>query len=224
MPESTISIEIVKIGEAMKSSNYIVPILLIIWSLFWCVFSTTSCVAKDNREYDNNIVEQDDDTTAEPDDDSGGMQDDDFIVIDDDYYPPECEENIWPLLLSVVLIVNGEETEMPTTVFTTDELAIAMEYSDQDCNLMGGEILIIPNNDDPNYSALDKIMRHHYKLETIGCSSAQEGEPYILNINPLDYLLPGWLERALPMQFHLFDACYFSSDPFLPLDFTVVEE
>jgi len=136
-----------------------------------------------------------------------------------------CEGTESPMLLGVELIVNGEQTTMPATVLITDQLEIAMEYYDADCNLNGGNIRILPDTLEPKYGELDDYLYHIYFITNSGCSSDQEGAPYYLNITPTDYLLPTNLERTLPLEFHLEDVCGFPSQPFfLPLDFTVVEK
>jgi len=144
------------------------------------------------------------------------------IAYADYYNPPGCDNRNKPLLQGISLIVNNKEVEMPAVVRTTDNVKIAMNYFDKDCDLVGGYIEIKPDSNEPD--TLDDILRHYYTIANIGCSSEEEGKPYFLSIDPIDYLLPADLKRTLPMEFSLEDSCTYESKPFfLPLDFTVTD-
>jgi len=168
-----------------------------------------SCEGDDSEDKGNNSDNDDNN------DDSQGP----------DESPPwissECIGRDQAQLLGISLIVDGEETEMPAIVFSTDVLAIAMEYSDESCKIEGGLIFINASDKD---AELTDLIRYHYDIEEIGCSSAEDG-PFYLYINPIDFILPEGVERNFPMEFRLVDYCYSASKPeYLPLDFTVVEE
>lgn len=140
--------------------------------------------------------------------------------------PEECDHDHSPDLVEVKLLINGVETDMPVTVLTTDEIQLAIEYSDGECNLEGGTVVIYADPEDPKHYELDQLIEHFYTIENIGCSSEEEGHPYYQSIDPLDYLLPEGLVRALPMLLRLFDNCMYTIGSYniLPLDFTVVKE
>lgn len=162
-----------------------------------------------------------DESNGKADENNNASTDDDYVVSDYGYYPG-CEGTSGPHLLGITLYVNGEKVKMPAQVRSTDELKIAMKYSDADCNIAGGFIQITANEHDPKVFELIDIIQHYYDIETIGCSSREEGHPYFLNIDPNDYLLPEGLNRTLPMELLLDDMCGFPSHPYsLPLDFTV---
>jgi len=138
--------------------------------------------------------------------------------------PAECKGNVAPKLLGITLIVNGVETDMPATVLITDTIAIAMKYSDTNCNLDSGKIRITASDEDNELQGLDTLNYHYYPIENIGCSSAETGAPYYVEIDPSDYFLPQGVERNYPWQFRLLDSCNYESQPeYLPLDFTVTE-
>jgi len=158
---------------------------------------------------------------------SCGGDDDDNQSSDDDNGAPEpnpgCAGDAQPEFLGLALIVNGVEVETPATILTTDEMQLAIEYSDADCNVDGGEIY--SNNSTSQDSDLFDYISHYYKLENTGCSTEELGHPYYLMIDPHDFLLPEGLVRTAPINFHLYDVCFSCSIPDrIPLDFTVVEE
>jgi hypothetical protein len=140
------------------------------------------------------------------------------IAYADYYNPPGCDNRRRPLLQGLSLIVNNKNVKMPAVVRTTDNVKIAVQYSDADCDLEGGRIWIESDSGD----IVDLI--HGYTIGPIGCSSKEEGKPYFLTIDPMDYLLPEGLERTLPLQLYMEDSCTYTSKPFfLPLDFTVTD-
>lgn len=114
----------------------------------------------------------------------------------DNYDDDECAGNSPPELLSVAAIVNGQQEDWPVVVGDADQLELAFEYKDMDCNLEGGALDLIAEGIESCYSSND------WNLVDIGCSSAQIGEPYKLPF------LPGYFEPDdAPFKIEIFDAC-----------------
>ncbi len=192
-------------------------ITIFILLLFSITISIIISCDKEDEGADDDDVGDDDDTDGNDDDDSSSDNDN-----------PECDSNVYPVLISVALIVNGVETQMPTTVQATDALAIAFEYSDEDCNLddvgsdygegYGGRV-------DIRWNTLEDlpIEVHAYWLSNdIDCSSEEKGAPYFLEIDPNDYIPANGYVRQYPLRMTLFDNCGSGSNR-LEIDFTVEE-
>ena len=158
-------------------------------------------------------------------DDQVEDDDNDDDIVDDDN-EPGCENSRRPELLGITLRVNGETVEMGVTVTLDDTLAVALEYADPGCDLGGGRINTRADEREPFLIEINNNILWHYLIsDDIGCSSADEGAPYLHQLDPNDYLLPDWVTREYPIHFALYDKCDNVSDPnFLPLDFTVVDE
>jgi len=144
------------------------------------------------------------------DDDSDDPSDDDndtYPSSDDTDDNPECDSNHAPELLGLAIRINGEPVDMPATVYTTDKLELVFEYNDTDCNLDGGNIEFETSegiSTDPSFN-----------LDGIGCSSSEDGEPYVKEIDP------GLQLFTYSIYFYLSDVCEGESNQ-LPLDIEVV--
>ncbi len=152
-------------------------------------------------------------------DNGDNVDDDDNDSDDDDFVGETCfgfPDSIYPELISVTAIVNDVEVEMPVTITTADTLTLALEYFDQDCNLDGGYIYIGPNglNDgcaeggDAQMSKLKEYVHMQIDLIDIGCSSEEEGAPYLLELDPGDLVIPDDVTRNCPWVIVLNDSCY----------------
>ena len=172
--------------------------------------------------------DKDDEDSADAGDDD---DDDDDNNDDSDGNPAtECEDHTYPDILSITLIVNNEETEMPATVDVEDTLAIEFEYADPDCDFFGflddPYLRTFPFALEPQNLELTEYLDHRYFLEPdkMGCSSAEFGAPYHLDIDPVDYLLPPDLHREYPLDVILKDSCGLCNMDHAHLDFTVVAD
>jgi hypothetical protein len=176
-------------------------------------FLAANCSNGDSSDEETRIDDDDDNDDDDDDDDDQTSGGDEF-----------CDNiNIGALLMSLTLLINDVAVEMPATVLTTDSLAIAMEYSDAECNLEGGFIMISPDMSEEQIGPLQDLIHDHYSTDGIGCSSEVDG-PFVLDLDPFHFLLPEGLERQYPMIYYLSDECGAASEPkFLPLDFTVIE-
>lgn len=169
------------------------------------------------------------------DDESDNWDDDDSDEFDDDSDSseyPGCENTNRPELLGVVLLVNNQETTMSATVYTSDQVAIAFEYNDEDCNFVrenwGARARLQLNQTDRfNLFMTTGEMASDVWVtiqDANECSSAQMGGPYVLEFNPGIFLLPDGFEREFPYVFGISDGCGFDSLANNDFDFTVVEE
>lgn len=122
-------------------------------------------------------------------------------------------------------MVNGIAVEMPATVNLSDSLTVAIEYEDPDCNLIGGRIVIHPNYYETYRDEMQEIIQGVYILDEIGCSSIEEGEPFILQLDPNNYYFPPPITRSYPFEMNMSDICLNINDKTETqyLDFTVVE-
>jgi len=143
-------------------------ILLFVMTL-WLSIALNGC--------DNNNSSGDDEDNSSDDDD-----DNDDYTSDDTDDNSECDSNHAPELLSLAIRINGEPVEMPATVYTTDKMELIFEYEDIDCNLDGGNIKF--------HTSWGTLTDGSFGLDGIGCSSSEEGEPFIKAIDPdlLSYL------------------------------------
>lgn len=168
------------------------------------------------------------------DDDDEDDDDPDNWEIDDDE-DLECIDTHQPELLSVALIVNNIETQMPTTVYTSDTVAIAFEYSDEDCNFTkeGDQTrvsLTVADSDVHNFlKTHDEYTPSDFPDVRVNipdaheCSSEQMGGPYILEFDPSIFLHPVEFERESPYHFVIRDSCEKADINLTDIDFTVVE-
>jgi len=152
------------------------------------VFGAPECASQKADDDDN-----DDNDTSDPSDDTSDYDDDGSN---------ECANNTPPELLSVQAIVNGEARDLPTEVHLEDELKLAFEYQDVDCNLEGGAANIIQEGEgsilsDPDWGFME-----------IGCSSLEEGEPYIIPCAPSLFANPEWK----PLKLVINDSCHAESN------------
>jgi len=155
-------------------------------------------------------------------DNGDNVDDDDNEGDDDDFVGETCfgfPDSIYPELISVTAIVNGAEVEMPVTITTADTLTLALEYFDQDCNLDGGYIYIGPNglNDgcaeggDAQINELSEYVFLEIDFQNIGCSSEEEGAPYLLELDPADLVIPDDVTRNCPWVIRLYDSCIYEN-------------
>jgi len=103
------------VSEYELRKHHFVQFLVL--SIFGILLSINLCSCKDSSNNNN-------------DDDSSYYSDDNDV-------PPGCENDIVPELKGIKLFVNGLETQMPAPVHLADNLSIAMEYVDENCNLEG---------------------------------------------------------------------------------------
>jgi len=176
--------------------------------------------------------------SGQADDDSNVSDDDDSDDDDDDSCGdpiPGCEDIVQPVLLSVALMINGVEVQMPATVYTSDQVAIAFEYVDEDCNFGREGWYAQVNfglNGEDSYR-LRKLTGESPRItedipDAHECSSADMGGPYIFYFDPDIFLLPPEFEREHPYRFTISDSCGHGSwkdDYYVSqfIDFTVVE-
>jgi hypothetical protein len=126
--------------------------------------------------------------------DSGGSGDDSG---DDD----SCIGDNEPELLSVTVIVNGVSVETPATIQPTDQLELAIEYNDADCNLDGGSAALYSPNEDTLIDLPD------ISFEGLGCSSAEAGGPFVFSLNAMYFG-----GATAPYGLEVFDACGLASN------------
>jgi len=111
--------------------------------MFFLAFSLVvlAAFACDNDDDDDAILETDDDAAGGGNDDD---DDDDDTVSgdDDDNDDGECAGNTDPVIDGPFFFVGDEELEQPVVIAPEDELEIAFSYTDAECNLGGGSILM----------------------------------------------------------------------------------
>jgi len=190
----------------------------------------------DAGDDDNDAGDDDNDTDADDIDDDDDVVDDDTIGDDDsaEEIPDECKipTNTEPLLYAVNVIVNGETVTQPYTATTDDELALSLEYYDAQCNLdtipglpedvfSGHLYVFLDERDEDNLSpeAIAKLDHHSWRLPGIGCSSEESG-PYVIELDPQDWVVDETEVREYPFRVRLDDACGASS-LYAYVDFTV---
>ena len=211
----------------MKRKGLFVIFLAMVIGLYLSFACSTDDDDNDDNNNDSNLDDDDndndnDDTSSSMDDDSGDDTDDDTS----DYCSEHQGDDWEPALFSTTLLVNGEEVEMPATVHLSDTLALAIEYEDPDCNLIGGRITINPNPNEIYRYEIEKILPGAYILEDIGCSSNEEGEPYNLSLDTNNFYFPSPIIRSYPLILYMSDVCGNINDKEEAqyLDFTVVED
>jgi hypothetical protein len=122
----------------------------------------------------------DDDSAADDDgdqdDDTGGGENCD----DDTEWEEKCGDNSPPELLGLSYEVNGEVVPGPVMVTNEDEVALLIEYSDVDCNLVGGGWFTASGE------PIGSGVVHAFDSQ-VGCSSEEEGAPYGAVVTILDF-------------------------------------
>jgi len=217
----------------MKKSNYLLLVLL----LSAVILYGGACQTDEKNNNDDDSADDDladDDST---DDDVSG--DDDDIGDDDDSstYPSPCDDRVGPVVTNFTLLVNDLPVTMPVIVQEADALVISFDYSDADCDMNEPypsapdyhfpTVRIDPDQEEPQYQELYDLLRHNYHPDESllhNCSSEDFGAPYLLELDPTDYLLPEGLTRTLPLRFRLWDSCHWPNDyeqDNTYLDFTV---
>ena len=83
------------------------------------------------------------------------------------YKTRECDGNTAPVLLDAEVTANGEPVELPGTIGSDDVLVIYIEYEDAECNLHGGDYVLIRGSRRYSHS--------YFWILGTGCSSAVDG-------------------------------------------------
>lgn len=152
---------------------------------------------------------------TDSDDDDDAVADRGVPVDDSEFDDAACEGNSAPELLGVTAVVNGNPVEMPATIQSTDALELWLEYADADCNLEGGGASFIVYSEDDDASGGQSDL---WSFDDIGCSSAEEGGPFVL---PTDVATVEGMGND-PFQLIIADACGAQSNG-VTLQFTVVD-
>jgi len=173
-----------------------ISMILLTFVVLGAFMSVITC--DDNS--DDNTDDSSDDVIDDDDDDTDPSSDD----TDDN---PECDSNHAPELLSLAIRINGEPVDMPATVYGTDKLELIFDYRDPDCNLDGGAIQFL--------TSWGTLTDDSFGLDGIGCSSDEEGEPFVKEIDP------DLLNYVDSIYMYLMDICGDTSNH-LPLDIEVI--
>lgn len=159
-----------------------------------------------------------DDKSSESDDSDTGKEDDDNNIAPG--WPPGCvgqegEGKMHdPVILDSYLLVNGVIAEQPATIHLDDTFVLAVEYEDEDCNLEGGRLIM----NTTTWGGFMDDVNDEYRLDDIGCSSAETGEPYYQELEPSGFQFD---QQQYPLYFTLQDRCYLLAEKQF-IEFTVV--